>query len=122
MKKKHDYKKCGAYQIKESVKELCIGGDGRKCKYCPAYIRYKKKIETCAARQNDIANIMNRINDALEGTGYVAIGYDNTDILLHVLIEKETGGQTNECTTGSQSCRKKNRGNGTCKYPDEQGH
>ena len=39
--------------------------------------------------QKDIAKIMNAINDALEGIGYVAIGYENDELFLTVLIEKE---------------------------------
>ena len=39
--------------------------------------------------QEDIAEIMNAINLAINDIGYVAVGYDNTDMFLHVLIEKE---------------------------------
>ena len=40
-------------------------------------------------RQEDIAEILNRINEALEGTGYVAVGFDNTKEFLLVLVDKE---------------------------------
>lgn len=40
-------------------------------------------------RQEDIADILNKINEALEATGYVAIGYDNTGEFLCVLVDKE---------------------------------
>ena len=40
-------------------------------------------------RQDDIAEILNRINDALEGTGYIAVGFDNTEEFLCVLVDKE---------------------------------
>lgn len=40
-------------------------------------------------RQEDIADILNKINEALEATGYVAIGYDNTDEFLCILVDKE---------------------------------
>ena len=39
--------------------------------------------------QKDVAKIMNAINDALEAIGYVAIGYENDELFLNVLIEKE---------------------------------
>ena len=39
--------------------------------------------------QKDVAEIMNVINEALEKLGYVAIGYDNTDVFLHVIIDKQ---------------------------------
>ena len=39
--------------------------------------------------QEDIADILNKINDALEETPYVAVGYDNTDMFLQVLIERK---------------------------------
>lgn len=39
---------------------------------------------------NDVAEIMNRINETLEDIGYVATGYDNTNYqFLTVMIEKE---------------------------------
>jgi len=37
----------------------------------------------------DVAKIMNRINEALNDIGFVAVGYDNTGIFLKVLIEKQ---------------------------------
>lgn len=40
-------------------------------------------------RQEDIAEILNKINDALEGTGYIAVGFDNTKEFLYVLVDKE---------------------------------
>ena len=40
--------------------------------------------------QNDVADIMNRINNALYDIGYVAIGYDNSDIFLNVIIDEVT--------------------------------
>lgn len=39
--------------------------------------------------QENIADILNAINTALEGLGYVAVGYDNTGEYLTVLIDKE---------------------------------
>ena len=39
--------------------------------------------------QEDVAKIMNAINEALEKIGYVATGYDNTDTLLTVIIDKD---------------------------------
>lgn len=44
---------------------------------------------TSGVNQMDVADIMNRINDALEGTGYIAVGYDNTENWLQVVIDKE---------------------------------
>ena len=40
-------------------------------------------------KQEDIANIMNAINDAITKIGYTAVGYDNTDTFLTVLIDKD---------------------------------
>ena len=40
-------------------------------------------------RQDDIAEILNRINEALEGTGFIAVGFDNTKEFLCVLVDKE---------------------------------
>lgn len=48
-----------------------------------------KEKRTSCVNQEDIADIMNRINDALEGTGYSAVGYDNTENWLQVIIDKE---------------------------------
>ena len=42
-----------------------------------------------SVKQKDIANIMNRIEEALFETDYVPIGYDNTDTFLHVIIDKK---------------------------------
>ena len=39
--------------------------------------------------QEDVADILNAINDALDDTKYVAVGYDNTRILFEVLIDKK---------------------------------
>ena len=40
--------------------------------------------------QNKVWKIMNKINEALEGTGYQAMGYDNTnEIWLAVYIESD---------------------------------
>lgn len=38
--------------------------------------------------QEDIARIMNAINDAINDFGYVAVGYDNINIFLNVIIER----------------------------------
>lgn len=37
--------------------------------------------------QEDIACIMNAINDAIMELGYIAVGYDNTNTFLNVTIE-----------------------------------
>ena len=37
--------------------------------------------------QEDIACIMNAINDAISELGYIAVGYDNTNTFLNVTIE-----------------------------------
>lgn len=47
-----------------------------------------KKVKS-SVKQKDIANIMNRINDALDETKYVAIGYDNTGCWLNVIIDNK---------------------------------
>ena len=39
--------------------------------------------------QEDIAKILNKINDALEDTNYIAVGYDNTEEPLKILIEEK---------------------------------
>ena len=51
-----------------------------------------------SVKQSDVAEIMNRINDAIENMGYLATAYDNTGIWLDVIIEgdKEDG----KCGTG----------------------
>ena len=41
----NDYEKCEAYQIKKTVDGICVGNGGTKCEFCPAYLRYKVKIE-----------------------------------------------------------------------------
>ena len=41
-----------------------------------------------SVKQEDIADIMNTINEAIEKMGYVATGYDNTGCFLTVLIDK----------------------------------
>ena len=38
-------------------------------------------------KQEDVARILNAINDAIEDIGYVAVGYDNTKDFLTVLID-----------------------------------
>jgi len=40
-------------------------------------------------KQEDIAEILNKINDALEGTSYIAVWFDNTKEFLCVLVDKE---------------------------------
>ena len=42
---------------------------------------------TSSVKQRDCADIMNKINDALEGTGYQATAFDNTGVWLCVIIE-----------------------------------
>ena len=42
-------------------------------------------------KMDDIADILNIINDALENTEYVAVGYDNTGMFLMVAIDKKEG-------------------------------
>ena len=42
---------------------------------------------TSSVNQEDCADIMNKINDALEGTGYQATAFDNTGAWLCVIIE-----------------------------------
>ena len=39
-------------------------------------------------RQEDIAEILNKINETLEETGCMAVGYDNTGAFLEILVEK----------------------------------
>lgn len=41
----NDYEKCETYQIKKTVDGICIGNHGTECEFCPAYLRYKVKIE-----------------------------------------------------------------------------
>lgn len=40
-------------------------------------------------KQEDVADILNKINEALEETEYVAVGYDNTGEFLNVAIDKK---------------------------------
>lgn len=42
-----------------------------------------------SVNQEDVATIMNLINNALEETEYEAVGYDNTGIWLSVIIDKK---------------------------------
>ena len=37
--------------------------------------------------KEDIANIMNAINDAINDLGYVAVGYENIHRFLNIIIE-----------------------------------
>ena len=41
-----------------------------------------------SVNQDDISEILNKINDAIEELGYVAVGYDNTGPWLEVIIDK----------------------------------
>ena len=38
--------------------------------------------------QDDIPGIMSAIEKALEGTGYAAVGWENTELWLEVLVER----------------------------------
>lgn len=40
-------------------------------------------------KMEQIAEILNRINDALEGTGFQVVGYDNTGSTLEIMIDEE---------------------------------
>lgn len=40
-------------------------------------------------KMEDVADILNMINDAIEETGYVAVGYDNTGEFLHIIIDEQ---------------------------------
>lgn len=40
-------------------------------------------------KQEDVADILNKINEALKDTEYSAQGYDNTGIWLQVIIDEE---------------------------------
>lgn len=40
-------------------------------------------------KQEDIANIMNAINYAINDFGYVAVGYENTKNFLNIVIEHD---------------------------------
>lgn len=46
------------------------------------------KENTSSVKQEDVADIMNRINNAIQDMGYVAVSYDNTGIWLEVIIDK----------------------------------
>ena len=39
--------------------------------------------------QEDIARIMNAVNDAINDLGYVAVGYENTKTFLNIVIEHD---------------------------------
>ena len=54
-----------------------------------AVLSKKGKARMSDVRQEDVAEILNKINEALEGTGYIAIGFDNTGVFLNVLVDKE---------------------------------
>jgi hypothetical protein len=40
---------------------------------------------------DQIAEILNRINDALEDTGFQAVGFDNTGSTLEIMIDENGG-------------------------------
>jgi len=42
-----------------------------------------------AVDQENVADIMNRINEALEDTQYEAVGYDNTGFFLTVAFDRK---------------------------------
>lgn len=46
-------------------------------------------MEESSVNQEDIARILNKINESLEESEYEAIGYDNTDGILKVLIDRK---------------------------------
>lgn len=50
----------------------------------------RNKIKS-SVNPDDLADIMNIINDALENTKYEAIAYDNTGIWLKVIIDRRYG-------------------------------
>ena len=50
---------------------------------------------------DDVANILNTINDALERIGYVATGYSNMGGFLEIMIER---GNPFERQTSGESC------------------
>lgn len=39
--------------------------------------------------QDDIARIMNAVNDAINDFGYIAVGYENTKTFLNIVIEHD---------------------------------
>lgn len=51
-----------------------------------AISKLENQVES-SVKQEDCADIMNRINEVLEGTGYQATAFDNTGIWLCVIIE-----------------------------------
>jgi hypothetical protein len=68
------------YKATSEVSERCI-------QYQREVITKSENQVESSVKQEDCADIMNRINDALEGTGYQATGYDNTGAWLCVIIE-----------------------------------
>lgn len=40
-------------------------------------------------KQEDIARIMNAVNDVINDFGYVAVGYENTKNFLNIVIEHD---------------------------------
>lgn len=40
-------------------------------------------------KQEDVADILNIVNEALRNTKYSAQGYDNTGTWLHIIIDEE---------------------------------
>lgn len=52
-------------------------------------MKKKEKKIKCPVKEKHIAKIMNKINLALEGTGYIAIGCVRKDVWLEVWIDKE---------------------------------
>lgn len=40
-------------------------------------------------KQEDVADILNKVNEALRDTKYSAQGYDNTGTWLHIIIDEE---------------------------------
>ena len=97
--------------------ECCLSGDIGACERCPyeevchssidkgpsplrmdvlELIRLKNESEEIkkteqetAVPQSDVPDIMNRINNVLMEMGYVAVGYDNTDVFLNIIIDKQ---------------------------------
>lgn len=47
------------------------------------------QLSTSGVNDDDVANILNKINDALEDTKYIVVGYDNIQDFLSVLIDSE---------------------------------
>ena len=48
------------------------------------------RMKMIGVKQEDVARILNAINDAIEDIGYVAVGYDNTKEFLTVLVDSTT--------------------------------